>query len=81
VLAVGGKDAVIVSLGSKQGFKSGDKLNLYELSEVKDDKGVVVFADEKLAGEIILQAVQEERSKASYTGNREIKPGWVVKAK
>src|SRR5690349_2966254 len=30
VLAVAGKDTIIISLGSKNGFKPGDKLNLYE---------------------------------------------------
>lgn len=81
VLAVVSKDALIVSLGSKQGFKDGDKLKLYETVETKDDKGTVVFSEEKLAGEITLQAVQEERSKASYSGNQMVKVGWVVKAK
>jgi hypothetical protein len=81
VLAVAGKDAVIVSLGSKHGFKPGDKLSLYETVEIKDDKGAVVFTDEKLVGEVILQSVQDERSKASYAGNLELKSGWVVKGK
>ena len=81
VLAVAGKDAVIVSLGSKQGFKTGDKLSLYETIETKDDKGVVVFSEEKLVGEITLQSVQEERSKAGYSGDQTVKAGWVVKGK
>jgi curli biogenesis system outer membrane secretion channel CsgG len=81
VLAVPSKDAIIVSLGSKQGFKSGDKLNLYEITEIKDDKGAVVFTDEKLVGEITLNTVQDERSKASYAGDLNIKSGWTVKAK
>ncbi len=81
VLAVAGKQAIIVSLGSKQGFKDGDKVNLFEAVEIKDDKGVVVFTEEKLVGEISLSSVQEERSKASYAGDRDVKAGWVVKAK
>ena len=81
VLAAVGKDAVIVSLGSKHGFKDGDKLNLYETIDTKDDKGQVVFTEEKLVGEITLQSVQEERSKASYSGSEAAKVGWVVKAK
>lgn len=81
VLAVAGKATVIISLGGKQGFKEGDKLNLYETVDTKDDKGAVVFTDEKLIGEITLQSVQEDRSKAAYSGDREIKAGWTVKAK
>ncbi len=81
VLAVASKDAVIISLGSKEGFKAGDKVNLYETVDTKDASGAVVFTDEKLVGELTLQSIQEERSKASYTGDLEIKPGWTVKAK
>jgi curli biogenesis system outer membrane secretion channel CsgG len=81
VLAVASKDAVIVSLGSSQGFKTGDKLDLYETVETKDATGAVVFTDEKLVGEVVLQSVQADRSKASYSGDAEVKAGWVVKAK
>lgn len=81
VLAVAGQDTIIVSLGSKEGFKVGDKLNLYEPTDVKDDKGNVVFTDEKLIGEITLESVQEDRSRASFAGNAAIKQDWTVKAK
>ena len=81
VLAVASKDTIIVSLGSKLGFKEGDKLNLYSTNDVKDDKGNVVFTDEKLVGEITLAGVQEDRSRASYAGDAEVKQGWTVKAK
>lgn len=80
VLAAPNKNAIIVSLGSKHGFKDGDKLNLYETVEIKDDKGAVVFTEEKLVGELTLQSVQEDRSRASYSGDLEVKAGWVVKA-
>lgn len=81
ILAVAAKDIVIVSLGSKHGYKNGDSLNLYEPMDVKDDKGVVVFTDEKHVGEITLQSVQAERSRASYAGDLNIQAGWIVKAK
>jgi curli biogenesis system outer membrane secretion channel CsgG len=80
VLAVPAKGVVIVTLGNKQGLKAGDKLKLYETVDTKDDQGKVVFTEEKLVGEITLEAVQDDRSKASYTGNAEVKSGWVVKA-
>jgi hypothetical protein len=54
---------------------------LYETTEVKDDKGTVVFTDEKLVGEVTVQSAQEERSKVSYSGDQDVKPGWTVKAK
>ncbi|MCX6890400.1 MAG: hypothetical protein NTX51_02600 [Verrucomicrobia bacterium] len=81
VLAVAGKDTLIVSLGANQGFKAGDKLNLYETVDTKDANGAVVFTDEKLAGELVLQSVQDDRSKASYSGSLEAKAGWIVKAR
>jgi hypothetical protein len=81
ILAVASKDTIIVSLGSKQGFKEGDKLNLFQTNDVKDDKGNVVFTDEKLVGEITLSSVQEDRSRASYTGDVQVQQGWTVKAK
>jgi len=81
VLAVVDKSTVIVSLGGKQGFKAGDKLALYETVDIKDDKGAVVFSEEKLVGEVTLQTVQDDRSKAAYAGSAEVKAGWVVKVK
>lgn len=81
VLAVANAEAIIVSIGSKQGFKAGDKLALYETIDTKDDKGAVVFTDEKLVGEVTLQSVQEDRSKASCDAKLGVKVGWVVKVK
>jgi hypothetical protein len=81
VLAVAGKDTIIVSVGSRMGFKEGDKLNLYQTKDVKDENGNVVFSDEKLVGEITLSSVQEDRSRSVYTGDLEVKQGWTVKAK
>ncbi len=81
VLAVASKDAIIVSIGSNQGLKDGDKLDLYQTTDVKDDKGNVVFSDEKLVGEVILSGVKEDRSRASYSGELTVQQGWTVKAK
>jgi curli biogenesis system outer membrane secretion channel CsgG len=80
VLAVVNKTTIIVSLGSKQGFKNGDKLKVYALEETKNDKGEVVFTEEKFAGEATLDNVQEEKSKATYSGTAEPQTGWTVKA-
>ena len=81
VIAVADKDTIIVSLGSKQGLKEGDTLELYQPSDVLDDKSNVVFTDEKLVGEITLSAVQEDRSRGSFAGDAQVKQGWTVKAK
>ena len=81
VLAAPTKDVVIVSLGEKLGFKTGDKLLVYQTIDTKDDKGEVVFTEEKLVGEITLDTVQDDRSKARYNGDVAIQAGWIVRAK
>jgi hypothetical protein len=81
VLAITGKGVVIVSVGSAQGFKSGDTMNLYETVDTKDEKGAVVFTEEKLVGEITLQSVQDDRSKALCDESIAVKAGWIVRAK
>lgn len=80
VLAAVNKTTLIVSLGSKHGFKNGDKLKLYEPAEIKDEKGNVVFSEDKLVGEVTIDAVNPESSKTTYTGDKEVKAGWSVKA-
>jgi len=80
VLAVPAKGVLVVDLGSKHGLKNGDKLKLYETVDLKDEKGAVVFTEEKLVGEVTLDAVQTDKSKASYKGDLEVKSGWAVKA-
>jgi serine/threonine protein kinase len=79
VTAVPGQGIVIVSVGSQQGLKVGDKLQLFEPVEIKNEKGEVVWSEEKPAGEIILVEVQAERSKASHAGAGEVMAGWSVR--
>ena len=81
MLAVPAKGTLIVSLGSKQGFKDGDKLNLYETVDTKDEQGNVVFSEAQRVGEVTLQTVPEERSKAAFTGDQAVTAGWGIKAK
>jgi hypothetical protein len=81
VLAVPAKTVVIISLGSQHGLKSGDKALVYEPVETRDENGVVVFTEEKLVGEVTLDAVQDDRSKCIYRGEVPLKTGWVVRAK
>ena len=81
VLAVANKDTIIISLGGKLGFKEGDKVDLYQTTDVKDDKGNVVYTDEKLVGELTIVSVQDDKSRASYAGELMVQQGWTVKAK
>lgn len=78
VLAVVGRNIVIASLGSSQGIKAGSRLKLCQPLEIKDEKGEVVFTEEKDVGELEVEAVQEDRCKATFRGTAEVKSGWVV---
>lgn len=80
VLAVVNQTTVIVSLGSRHGFKAGDQLKVFALEEIKNEQGEVVFTEEKPAGTVTLESVQEDRSKATYSGAMQVKTGWTVKA-
>jgi len=71
---------VFVSLGSNHGLKKGDKVKVYEMVEDKDESGKVLFTEEKLAGELILESVAEDKSKASCVGDLKPKTGWLVKS-
>lgn len=81
ILAAPANDTIIVSLGSEQGFKAGDHLEFYRSSTISDDQGHVVFTNETLVGEIILQSVQAASSLGSYSGSEKVQQGWTVKAK
>lgn len=81
VAASAGGGVVVVSLGAKHGLKLGDRLQLFELVDLKDESGQVIFSEEKAAGEVLLDAVNEDRSKGQYTGPSTPKVGWLVKKK
>lgn len=70
---------VIVSLGSDQGLKMGDRLQLLEAVDLKDAAGQVVFTEEKVIGEVVVEAVNTSRSKAVYTGEGVPRAGCKVK--
>jgi len=81
ILAVADNSTIIVSLGSNQGFKEGDQLELYETTDVKDDNGNAVFTDQKLVGELVITEVQSDRCRCSYSGDAKVQQGWTVKCK
>ena len=70
---------LVVSLGEKHGLKPSDKLELYEVSEVRNKKGEVVMRDEKRAGEVTVESVSEDKSKARYDSSLKPEEGWVVR--
>ena len=72
-------DFMVVSLGAKHGLKPGDKLSLFEVTEIKNAAGEVVMKDEKLVGEATIQSVQEEKSKVSCGEGVKPKEGWIVR--
>jgi hypothetical protein len=81
VLLVPDKTNIIVSLGSEQGWKAGDALEVYQPIPFKDASGVVVYIQKKDVGKAILEDVQDKSSMATYDGSITAEPGWIVKAK
>ena len=70
---------LVVSLGEKHGLKPGDKLELYEVSEVRNKKGEIVMRDEKRAGEVTVESVSGDKSKARYDSSLKPEEGWSVR--
>jgi hypothetical protein len=70
---------VIVSAGRQQGLKVGDLLQVFELVELKDESGRVVFTQEKPVGNVVLDALTEDQGKGQSTDAVAVKPGCRVK--
>jgi len=80
VLAVPGGGIAIVSLGSASGWKTGDKVRLYETTEIKNSEGAVVFTEKKLRGEAVMEDVQEQSAKVRVPEGLQPAEGWVAQA-
>ena len=78
VLAVPGGGIAIVSLGSAQGWKSGDSCKLYEVKEIKNSEGVVVFTEKTLRGQAVLEDVQQASAKVRLPDGLEPAEGWIA---
>lgn len=70
---------VIVSAGRQQGLKVGDLLQVFELVELKDESGRVVFTQEKPVANVVLDALTEDQGKGLSTDAVAVKPGCRVK--
>jgi len=79
VMGTASGGVVVVSLGSKHGVKVGDRIVVVEVLETKDDAGKVIFTEELTVGEVVVDAVTEDRSKGRFSGPSSPKPGWIVK--
>ena len=40
-----------------------------------------MFTEEKFAGEVTIESVQDDRSKATFGGSAAVKGGWIIRAK
>jgi hypothetical protein len=80
ILAVVDNTTIIVSLGSNQGFKEGDQLDLFETTDIKDDKGNVVFTDQKLVGELVITKCKATGAAALIPATQRCSKGGLSKA-
>jgi curli biogenesis system outer membrane secretion channel CsgG len=68
VLGDGGKGtSFLLDVGAFAGYKAGDEFVLYEVSEIKDDSGKVIWREKKQAGTAEITEVQNEASRAVLT--------------
>jgi hypothetical protein len=79
ILAVVGGKSVVVSLGSKNGVRSGDTLTVYRKSNITDSKGTVVFTEERPVGALTVAEVQTDRSMASIVSGSDLEEGYLVR--
>ena len=79
ILAVGGDRDIIVSLGTFNGLKEGDTLQVFRLDIVRDSAGRPVFTQERPVGVITLTDVQRDRSKAMRVSGERFEEGFVVR--
>jgi curli biogenesis system outer membrane secretion channel CsgG len=64
VLAVLPGGEVIVGLGSFDGVRAGDRLDVTRLETMRDSKGNVVWTDERAVGQLRITEVRADRAKA-----------------
>jgi hypothetical protein len=81
VLAAPDNNTIVVSVGSSEGFHEGDEVGVYQLTDIKNSTGKVVYTAETMVGTITLQSVQADRSQGSFSGNGPIHEGMTVKAR
>jgi curli biogenesis system outer membrane secretion channel CsgG len=79
VLAVVSNQLIIVSLGSAQGLKIGDKLRVLKEVPVTDSKGKVVYSEEKEIGVLTVTDVQADRSKTTLASGTGVTEGLIVR--
>jgi curli biogenesis system outer membrane secretion channel CsgG len=79
VLAVVSNQLIIVSLGSAQGLKIGDKLRVLKEVPVTDSKGKVVYSEEKEIGLLTVTDVQADRSKTTLASGAGVTEGLIVR--
>src|SRR5436190_1581702 len=75
VLAVVSNQLIVVSLGSAQGLKIGDKLKVLKEVPVTDSKGKVVYSEEKEIGVLTVTDVQADRSKTTLASGTGVSEG------
>jgi len=79
ILAVVNNQMIIISLGSGNGLKIGDKLKVFKPQNVTDSSGKVVYTEEKEIGLLVVTEVQADRSKAAVVSGAGISEGLIVR--
>jgi len=80
VLAVTEDGVSIVSLGSEDGLRTGDTLNLIRLEHIRDRQGEPVWTEEVRIGSLKVTDVQSDRCKATSVEGGRPEEGMLVRA-
>jgi len=72
---------LVVAMGSNEGLKVGDKLNLVKVTEVRNKNKEVVLRDEEPVGEVTVESVQADKCKVGFPANLKPEEGWMVRVR
>lgn len=79
VLAVGDGGVYVVSLGSNDGVRVGDQLDIIELDAIRDRAGEPVWTEEVRVGVLRVTDVKADRSKATLVEGKSPEEGGLVR--
>ena len=65
IIGVLDRGVVVINLGSLDGLREGDMLEVVKSEEVRDSKGIVIWSTERPAGLLRVVDIQSDRCKAS----------------
>lgn len=79
VLAVNQDGMCVVSLGSRDGIRTGDRLDVLTVHAIRDSSGEAVWTEEQREGSLTVVEVRADRCKAEAAGDTRVSEGDLVR--